>query len=142
MSFYSIFGTQGAPLDEDEVAARLDANMSSLDKSPRSHLSSPCQNYSDDDFDVYPPSGKRLAPVGAASNEDEDMASKRATIASSSSTATSMAMMSISSNSSTINNELEDRLKQMEDDQEELNSSLMSLTSHFAKVCQSRDKKH
>ena len=42
---------------------------------PRSQRSSPCQYYSDEDFDLYPPSGKRLAPVGAASNDDEDMAS-------------------------------------------------------------------
>ena len=44
---------------------------------PRSQRSSPCRDYySDEDFDLRgPPSGKRLAPVGAASNEDEDMAS-------------------------------------------------------------------
>ena len=37
-------------------------------------------------------------------------------------------------NSTSDNNQLEERLKQMEEDQEELNNSLMSLTSHFAKV--------
>lgn len=102
--------------------------MSGLEKSSRSQLSSPSQNYySDDDFDLYPhpPRGKRLAPVGAASNEDE----------------ISNVMAAYSSegqfnleNSTSDNNQLEERLKQMEEDQEELNSSLMSLTSHFAKV--------
>ena len=32
------------------------------------------------------------------------------------------------------NHLLEERLRQMEEDQDELNTSLMSLTSHFAKV--------
>jgi len=103
-------------------------NMSGLEKSSRSQLSSPSQNYySDDDFDLYPhpPRGKRLAPVGAASNEDE----------------ISNVMAAYSNdgqfnleNSTSDNNQLEERLKQMEEDQEELNNSLMSLTSHFAKV--------
>ena len=32
------------------------------------------------------------------------------------------------------NHQLEERVRQMEEDQDELNTSLMSLTSHFAKV--------
>ena len=100
-------------------------NMSGfLEKSSRSQLSSPSQNYySDDDFDLYPPKGKRLAPVGAASNEDE--------------MSTGMAWNQDNAcglNVTSDNNQLEERLKQMEEDQEELNNSLMSLTSHFAKV--------
>ena len=104
------------------AAAEANANNMSgfLEKSSRSQLSSPSQNYySDDDFDLYPPKGKRLAPVGAASNEDEigvKMAWNQDQIVTSD------------------NNQLEERLKQMEEDQEELNNSLMSLTSHFAKV--------
>ena len=93
--------------------------MSGLEKSSRSQLSSPSQNYySDDDFDLYlhPPRGKRLAPVGAASNEDE----------------ISNVMAAYSNdgqfnleNSTSDNNQLEERLKQMEEDQEELTSNLI-----------------
>ena len=111
--------SQGATNGGSEANAN---NMSGLEKSPRSQLSSPSQNYySDDDFDLYPPRGKRLAPVGADFNEDE----------------TSMAYCSSGLPqplSASDNNQLEERLRQMEEDQEELNSSLMSLTSHFAKV--------
>ena len=98
-------------------------SMSGLGKcTSRSQLSSPCHNYySDEDLDLFPPSGKRLAPVGAASNEDEP------TMASVS------PRMKLSLNEPQ-NNQLEERLKQMEEDQEELNSSLIQLTSHFAKV--------
>ena len=120
----SRFSLQGAATSGSEA----NANMSGLEKrSPRSQLSSPSQNYySDDDFDLYPPRGKRLAPVGAASNEDES----------------SHAMTSYCDGGgghlpqplTSDNNQLEERLRQMEEDQEELNSSLMSLTSHFAKV--------
>ena len=107
--------------------------MSSLVKSPRSQLSSPY--YSDDDFDLYPPSGKRLAPVGAASNEDEDMkGSAMRPPLPSLQLHNGGSMPSSGCNSSTVNNQLEERLRRMEEDQEELNSSLMSLTSHFAKV--------
>ena len=71
MSFASIF--QGHLLEADSEEAD---SMSGLGKCSRSQLSSPCHNYySDEDLDLYPPSGKRLAPVGAASNEDEPMAS-------------------------------------------------------------------
>ena len=112
--------------------SRLDicsSTMNGLHKVPRSQQSSPsCQNYySDDDYDLFPPSGTRLAPVGAASNEDEDIMASKNLAASSSSDFSSTAVASAST-------ELEERLRQMEEDQEELNSSLMSLTSHFAKV--------
>ena len=98
-------------------------SMSGLRKcTSRSQLSSPCHNYySDEDLDLFPPSGKRLAPVGAASNEDEP------------SMASVSPRMKLSLNEPQ-NNQLEERLKQMEEDQEELNSSLIQLTSHFAKV--------
>lgn len=97
--------------------------MSSLAKSPQ--LSSPY--YSDDDFDLYPPSGKRLAPVGAASNEEEDMKGAMRP-------PPSLQLHNGSMSSGTVHNPLEEKLRQMEEDQEELNTSLMSLTSHFAKV--------
>ena len=103
---------------------------------PRSQLSSPCQLYSDleDDFDLYPPSGKRLAPVGAASNEDFDMDSTGNGLASAASFEASGLGNPNFSASDGLSHVLEERLRQMEEDQEELNTSLMSLTSHFAKV--------
>lgn len=127
MSFASIFASQGSAnsrLDE----ANNSMMIGGLSKVPRSQQSSPCQiYYSDDDYDLFPPTGKRLAPVGAASNEDEDvMASKDA----------SSADFHLPVGPSSSSNELEERLRQMEEDQEELNTSLMSLTSHFAKVSQ------
>ena len=109
---------EAAAVDSSEADS-----MSGLGKcTSRSQLSSPCHNYySDEDLDLFPPSGKRLAPVGAASNEDEQP---------------SMASVSprINLSLNEPQNQLEERLKQMEEDQEELNSSLIQLTSHFAKV--------
>ena len=110
--------------------------MSSLaNKWPRSQLSSPY--YSDDDF--YPPAGKRLAPVGAAANEEEDMKVSAVMRPLQQAQPSSLLLHghggSMCSGSGTVvNNQLEERLRQMEEDQEELNTSLMSLTSHFAKV--------
>ena len=123
MSFKSIFqGQQQQLLEVGGADSEVDS-MSGLGKCSRSHLSSPCHNYySDEDLDLFPPSGKRLAPVGAASNEDEPMASA---------SPNPLMSQSLISNS----NELEERLKQMEEDQEEMNSNLIALTSHFAKVC-------
>ena len=80
---------QGAPTKHlDSEATTVGSSgvsiMNDLESSkilPRSQRSSPCSHYySDEDFDLYPPSGKRLAPVGAASN-DEDMASCQETAA-------------------------------------------------------------
>ena len=113
--------------------SEANANMScGLEKrSPRSQLSSPSQNYySDDDFDLYPPRGKRLAPVGAASNEDENSHAMTAYGDGGGLGGNLPQPQALTSD----NNQLEERLRQMEEDQEELNSSLMSLTSHFAKV--------
>ena len=123
MNFKSIFqGQQQQLLEVGGADSEVDS-MSGLGKCSRSHLSSPCHNYySDEDLDLFPPSGKRLAPVGAASNEDEPMASA---------SPNPLMSQSLISNS----NELEERLKQMEEDQEEMNSNLIALTSHFAKVC-------
>ena len=127
--FWLYFALQGAATPSS--GSEANANMScGLDKrSSRSQLSSPSQNYySDDDFDLYPPRGKRLAPVGAASNEDE--ASHAMTAYGDGSGLNLPQPQALTSD----NNQLEERLRQMEEDQEELNSSLMSLTSHFAKV--------
>ena len=117
---------------------------------PRSQRSSPCHYYSDEDFDLYPPSGKRLAPVGAASN-DEDMASCQETAAPAGAGggASGPLQTALSADGSAFdgggggsggghNHLLEERLRQMEEDQDELNTSLMSLTSHFAKVSQAK----
>ena len=109
--------------------------------SSRSQLSSPCQIYSEDDeFDLYPPSGKRLAPVGAASNEDEDMNFNGASTLQNPMSMTASNGLGLcerpmpASDGGLESAVLEEKLRQMEEDQEELNTSLMSLTSHFAKV--------
>ena len=67
--------TQRKTLPRSQLSSPSHYDMSKT--LPRSQRSSPCRDYySDEDFDLRgPPSGKRLAPVGAASNEDEDMAS-------------------------------------------------------------------
>ncbi len=94
-----------------------------------------------------PPPGKRLAPVGAC-HEDE--------LASCSTAAATSMLQNKTSSSSTLGSPLaaiapanigdqtddlrqsrsllERRLKEMEEEQEELNNSLMGITSHFAKV--------
>ena len=61
----------------------------------------------DEEFEGRPP-GRRLAPLGQ-DNEDEDREFEE-------------------------NQNLAEKVKQMEEEQEELNSSLMALTSHYAKV--------
>ena len=73
----------------------------------------------------FPPVGKRLAPVGA--NAEEDNKSK------------SMADELLQKSSSSVmidedSHELKEQIRRMELEQEELNDSLMSMTSHFAKV--------
>ncbi len=162
MSFASIFGRQGAPLPDEtsdspppQAQSHLAINMKVRSNISLSGNVSPSQNfYSDDDFDpdVYPPSGKRLAPVGAASNEEAMMdgscgngaangcSHKNLDLPSDLGGLGTASMMSMSSNSSTVNNELEERLRVMEEEQEEMNTSLMSLTSHFAKVSWSFEK--
>lgn len=128
-------------------------------KLPRSGLSSPCQAYySDDDFDLYPPTGKRLAPVGAASDEqsmtscqDGLVSDAEAQLAGGSdcSAGGGGGLAGIlttdggpfAAHGASNNHLLEERLRQMEEDQEELNTSLMSLTSHFAKVVEIHSEK-
>ena len=108
----------------------------------------------DDDDDKFlsgneetcpPPPGKRLAPVGANDEDEINMAKdsdKEYSVQSSPGFNTSggcsrfwgrSGSMSGSENNA-INKELEEKVKNLERDQEELNSSLMSMTSHFAKV--------
>ena len=66
----------------------------------------------DDDFELRPP-GKRLGPVG---QDREDWAREEA------------------DREEGGAGDLVERVKQMEEEQEELSSSLMALTSHYAKV--------
>ena len=157
---------QGAPTKHlDSEATTVGSSgvsiMNDLESSkilPRSQRSSPCSHYySDEDFDLYPPSGKRLAPVGAASNDDlEDMAScqERPVEAGAGGGGASGPLQTcLSVDGSAFDGSggggggcslgghnylLEERLRQMEEDQDELNTSLMSLTSHFAKVSQAK----
>ena len=95
-----------------------------------------------------PPPGKRLAPVGA--NDEDEMnnskdSDKEYSVESSpgfntkggsrfwgSSIGGSAATSGCESNG--YNKELEEKVKSLERDQDELNTSLMSMTSHFAKV--------
>ena len=92
------------------------------------------------------PPGKRLAPVGA--NDDDEMinskdSDKEYSVESSpgynnvgnvSSRFWGGSGGSNSEANNGINKELEEKVKTLERDQEELNTSLMSMTSHFAKV--------
>ena len=66
----------------------------------------------DDDFELRPP-GKRLGPVG---QDNEDWAREEA------------------DKEEAGAGDLVEKVKQMEEEQEELSSSLMALTSHYAKV--------
>ena len=100
------------------------------------------------DAEAYPPPpGKRLAPVGANAEDDEnslakDSSDKEHSVVSSPGFSTGGDQMSSRfwGSGSAIgdnyggNKELEDKIKSLERDQEELNNSLMSMTSHFAKV--------
>jgi len=61
----------------------------------------------DEDFDVRPP-GRRLAPLGQDNEAEDRELEEKASLA--------------------------EKVKIMEEEQEELNSSLMALTSHYAKV--------
>ena len=91
-----------------------------------------------------PPRGKRLAPVGA---NDEDEVNITKDSDKEYSVESSPGFNTVGGGSrfwggsggsgcenKGINKELEDKVKCLERDQEELNSSLMSMTSHFAKV--------
>ena len=90
------------------------------------------------------PPGKRLAPVGA---NDEDEISITKDSDKEYSLHSSPGFNSVNGesrywvvsdganhNKNGVNKELEEKVKSLERDQEELNSSLMSMTSHFAKV--------
>lgn len=61
----------------------------------------------DEDFDIRPP-GRRLAPLGQDNEAEDRELEEKASLA--------------------------EKVKIMEEEQEELNSSLMALTSHYAKV--------
>lgn len=70
------------------------------------------------------PWGKRLAPVGANDDDDEKLEVNVA----------SFDPIDPSNQSREDSKELQRRILEMEQDQEELSNSLMALTSHFAKV--------
>ena len=94
--------------------------------------------YSDEE--LRPPAGKRLAPVGQAANEEDEQPSKMKSEGGAM-TLDSGAMFAALGGGgmgggcgSGDADELQRRIEEMEEEQEELNSSLMSMTSHFAKV--------
>ena len=62
----------------------------------------------------FPPASQRLAPVGAAQEEAREAAK----------------MPGMKEEDATLKR----KLREMEEEQEELNASLMAMTSHFAKV--------
>ena len=75
--------------------------------------------------EVYP-WGKRLAPVGANDDDDDDEILQL--------NVASFDPIESSCQSQEDSKELQRRILEMEQDQEELSNSLMALTSHFAKV--------
>ena len=81
------------------------------------------------DLDLFPPTSTRLAPVGA--NAEDDAARKAEVMRSLLSEAEQQEAHMCDDGDA---HELRRRLEEMEEEQEELNSSLMSMTSHFAKV--------
>ncbi len=129
MSFADIFGSQGAPLPEEDQNNQDHSFKMVKETTCSPGNLSPCNNFysEDDDYFPHPPAGKRLAPVGAASNEDEVMDQTQAKAVNNLIPPANMSTVS-------SNNDLEERLRVMEEEQEEMNESLMSLTSHFAKV--------
>lgn len=98
--------------------------------------------HSEDDYDDLfsdednaPPKGKRLAPVGQAANEDEMSGQICGMLKNESGHFRhDFADFSKSNGNDGCSQELKRRIEEMEEEQEELNNSLMSMTSHFAKV--------
>lgn len=118
----------------------------------------------DDSDSVPPPTGKRLAPVGANEEDDrkqrmlEDATPPPASASTASASAASAApnahgltaQSSVEGGAASAASEVElfaadgegdddagelkRRIREMEEEQEELNTSLMGMTSHFAKV--------
>ena len=87
------------------------------------------ENDSDDFDSCFPPAGQRLAPVGA--NADDDAAvMKELKLGGGGGDSCEPAMPESAASTA----QLELRLQELEDEQEELNSSLLAMTSHFAKV--------
>ncbi|TRY70760.1 hypothetical protein TCAL_04878 [Tigriopus californicus] len=88
------------------------------------------------DEDSAPPKGKRLAPVGQAANEDEMSGQICGMLKNNENPhfRHDFADFSKANGSDGCSQELKRRIEEMEEEQEELNNSLMSMTSHFAKV--------
>jgi len=99
-------------------------------------IPAPDEEPEEDQF--VPPPGRRLAPVGGNEKEKEDddcfkaFAAERAGKDSPNKKA---AMAAEEGDEADVDGDsLKEKLRRMEDEQEELNSSLMAMTSHFAKV--------
>ena len=88
------------------------------------------------ELDLFPPRGKRLAPVGANADDDDDSSCRKAEVLRTlmCEAEQQQLMQQQGGGSAGEAEELRRRLREMEDDQEELNTSLMSMTSHYAKV--------
>ena len=110
-------------IDSDEFDEIINRKVSSLEtdrrevpgRSPRPSAVSPFSE--DDDWEArgQPPTGMRLGPIGQEHEEPE-------------------AGSSVKIQSAGGQDDLVEVVKKMEEDQEELTSNLMALTSHYAKV--------
>ena len=110
-------------IDSDEFDEIINRKVTSLEtdrgevpgRSPRPNVVSPFSE--DDDWEArgQPPTGMRLGPIGQEHEEQE---------------AGSLAKTEASGGQ----DDLVEVVKKMEEDQEELTSTLMALTSHYAKV--------
>ncbi len=119
------------------------------DDGPRIGISWSANDDDDDDDDfsysLPPPAGKRLAPVGGndadeEKKEDEEQEKKKNMVMEQhNGPKKSSFSYENDDGCSDLENGCDDdilkqRIREMEEEQEELNSSLMSMTSHFAKV--------
>ena len=111
-------------IESDEFDEIINRKVSSIDterrevpgRSPRPSAVSPFPS-EDDDWEAgdQPPSGMRLGPIGQENEEPEAVADTKM-------------------KASGGQGDLVEVVKRMEEDQEELTSNLMALTSHYAKV--------
>lgn len=110
-------------IDSDEFDEIINRKVTNLEtdrgevpgRSPRPNVVSPFSE--DDDWEArgHPPTGMRLGPIGQEHEEQE---------------AGTLAEIEASGGQ----DDLVEVVKKMEEDQEELTSNLMALTSHYAKV--------
>ena len=94
----------------------------------------------DDDWDTggQPPSSMRLGPIGQDNDEMEDISFTASTPAAGDTSSKKYYLLTLQSVSTkyclSSEGDLVDVVRRLEEDQEELSSSLMALTSHYAKV--------